>query len=280
MFSIYSSAFNLVKNGFNYLDSLDNFTAFADEVVISTISNNEDNTLEILKDYQKSNPKLKIKVCDLDRKDPIFWGKLRDAGLQECTQEFCISLDLDELIPIWKKYDWMSYARSLGFSEFDAYLVPLINLWGDVEHIRWDSETNYLFKWVLHKNPKSTKPNLKRGPVNFALLPDGTVDIDKSDTNELIYTDGNLVKFSPIISNKNGNAIDYISECQEKIFVYHTGYLSFENRVLRNKNFWNEQFKIQAGNRQDASANRFAPTEQQALWEKSLVKHGLKLWYE
>lgn len=277
MFSIYTSAFNIIKNNYDYSTAFKNYDEFADEVIISTIDNNDDSTIEILNDLAKCNNKFKIIKCPLKRQDPLFWGKLRNEGLKNCTQEFCVSLDLDELIPNWQKYNWINYARLLAYSTYDAYLVPLINLWGDKNHIRWDNDTNYLFKWVLHKNSKAGK-NLQRGTVNFAKKPDGTVDINKSDTNELIYEDGSLVQSERIIKNYKGNPSEYIEECFSKIFIYHTGYLNFQDKILRNKNFWNEQFNIQAGFDQIDLANKFAPIDKKNLDGKSLFKHNLKLW--
>ena len=102
--------------------------------------------------------------------------------------------------------------------------------------------------------------------------------ITKSDTNELIYEDGELVNSLRIINNHNGNPNEYIQECGLKIFIYHTGYLNFEDRILRNKNFWNEQFKIQAGFSQISSADQFATVDEKDLLNKNLFENNLKLW--
>ena len=47
MFSIYSSAFNLIKNNFDYKEAIDNFCNFAEEVVIA-VNTSEDDTLQVL----------------------------------------------------------------------------------------------------------------------------------------------------------------------------------------------------------------------------------------
>lgn len=277
MFSVYTSAFNIIKNNYDYITAFKNYDDFADEIIISTINDNDDPTIETLERIAESNNKFKIVKCDFKRADPLFWGKLRNEGLKNCTQEFCISLDLDELLPIWQKYNWINYARLLSYSTCDAYLVPLINLWGGKDYIRWDKDVNYLFKWALHKNLKNEK-KLTRGAVNFAKKLDGTVDISKSDTNELIYEDGSLVRAESVIKDYQGSPYKYIQECASKIFIYHIGYLHFEDKLLRNKNFWNEQFNIQAGFNQKDLANKFAPTDEKDLGGKNLIKHNLKLW--
>ena len=76
MFSIYSTAFNVVKNNFDYEEAIDNFCSFAEEVVIS-VNQSEDNTYEELsrlRDEKYSNLKciifllssktiIKLKLC-------------------------------------------------------------------------------------------------------------------------------------------------------------------------------------------------------------------------
>ena len=184
-------------------------------------------------------------------------------------------MDFDELVPVWQKYNWESFARILSFSNFDAYLVPILNLWGSYETIRWDNEFNYTDKWALHKNIKG---KIKRGPVKFAIREDGTIDVDKSDTKELIYDNGELVKYSSIINNRNGNLAQYIFECTNKIFIYHIGYANFEKRINLNKNFWYDQLKLRSGNRQEASIKKYTPTETTELFNKKLIKHNVPLW--
>ena len=274
MFSIYTSAFNIVKNGFDYAQSFDNYLSFSDEVVVSTTNNNEDSTLEVLEEYAKKYKNFRYIISNLDRKHPFFHGHLRDEALQECKEEFCICLDLDELLPLWQKYNWVSFARMLSFSEADAYLIPLINLWGSYETIRWDKEINYAYKWALHKNKKG---KIKRGPVKFAIREDGTVDVDKSDTCELIYENGDLVRFSQIITNPNGNLAQYIFESTTKMLIYHLGYADYNHRVKVNKNFWQDQLNIHSGNRQKDRIEKYIPTDAKTL-NKPLVKHNVPLW--
>lgn len=275
MFSIYTSAFNIVKNGFDYDQSFRNYLEFGEEVIVSTINNNEDSTIEVLEEYSSRHKNFKYIISDLDRKHPFFHGHLRDVSLQACSQEFCICLDLDELLPIWQKYNWISFARILSFSKFDSYLVPLLNLWGSYETIRWDKDMNYAYKWALHKNIKN---KIRRGPVNFAIRQDGTVDVDKSDTCELIYEDGSLIKYSQIINDQNGNLSQYLFECVSKMFIYHLGYADYDHRVRVNKNFWHDQLKIHSGNRQEDRINKYIPMNTNVLVNKPLITHNIPLW--
>lgn len=229
MISIYSSAFNLIKNEFDYDFFIKEFCFFADEVVIA-INKSEDDTEKELKKYQNDFHNLKIVNCDFNYKDPLLDGKIKNYALQKTTQEFKIGLDLDEYIPQWQKNIWLDLCYKLRFSSFNSYMIPSVNLYKD-----YNFYSSVGLKWYLHKE------GLFRGPVNFALKKEGTIDTSKSDTCELIDENGNLTLSQSIPNNIN------ILRSNTVPFVVHTGYVSFEKRILRNKNFWKQHWKIESG---------------------------------
>lgn len=227
MFSIYSSAFNLIKNKFDYANAISRFCCFADEVVVA-VNASEDGTLDKLNALEFNN--LKIIETNFSYEDPLLDGKIKNQALQATKEEFKIGLDMDEYIPTWQKDIWLNLAYKLRFDLYDCYMVPSVNLYRSEKHFFSISH-----KWYLHKS------GLFRGPVNFARKSDGTVDTTKSDTCELIDKNGNLVK-SKIFNND-------INDLRSKKvpYVVHTGYLSLDNRVLRNKNFWKKHWEIESG---------------------------------
>lgn len=111
-----------------------------------------------------------------------------------------------------------------------CYMIPSINLYKDYEHF-----TTITPKWYMHKS------GLYRGPVNFARKENGYIDTNKSDTCELIDSDGNLVSTKMAHSD-----IDSLRTGLHP-FVVHTGYLSLENRLLRNHNFWRQHWYTESG---------------------------------
>jgi len=227
MFSIYSSAFNLINNNFDYTESINNFCSFADEVVIA-VNKSEDNTFESLKSLNFHN--LKLIKTNFSYQDPLLDGKIKNEALQNTKEEFKIGLDMDEYIPLWQKDIWTNLAYQLRFDIYDCYMIPSLNLYKDR-----DNYFSIGHKWYLHKG------NLFRGAVNFAKNKDGTVDTSRSDTCELIDLNGNLVQSK--IFDKDINTL------RSKIapFVVHKGYLDLQNRILRNKNFWKQHWKIESG---------------------------------
>jgi hypothetical protein len=229
MISIYSSAFNLVKNKFDYEPSITNFCNFADEVVIA-VNTSEDDTFDQLTKYSLAYTNLKIISCDYSYSDPLLDGKIKNHALQNTTQEIKISLDMDEYIPYWQKSMWFKLSAELLNDSVSCYMIPSINLYKDMNHYSSISS-----KWYLHKS------GLYRGAVNFAKKQDGTIDTSKSDSCELLDINNNLVASRSIQAS--------IEDLRSRFypFVVHTGYANLHNRIIRNNNFWQKHWLTESG---------------------------------
>jgi hypothetical protein len=267
-FSIYTSAFNVVKNKFDYQSALLNFCSFAHEVVIA-VNTSEDNSQEEINRWAREvgATNLRIVPTDISYEDPLLDGKLKDAALQLCTNDALIGLDLDETVRLSDKDKWESLAYGLEFAPFDAYMLPSLNLWGDVRTVRWDEKENKKWKWYLHRR------GLKRGAVNFGKLLNGHVDIDKSDTCELIYPNGDLVRANRIDNEKATTLAEWTAFLDTVPFVFHLGYVNLGDRILRNKNFWKKHWEVESGKEVKV------PLEEKEL-EYPTFAHNLKLWHE
>jgi len=230
MFSIYTSAFNLIKNRFNYKFAIESFSKFADEVIIA-VNTSEDNTTNKILDFIiRHTRNVFIIETNIDYTDPLLDGKIKNTALQGTSKPIKIGLDMDEYIPLWQKPIWENIANQLQYSPAKSIMIPSVNLYKDKDH--YFSITP---KWYMHKE------GLYRGPVNFAKQKDGTIDTSKSDTCELIDENGNLV-----YSLQTPNDINSL-QSNNFPFVIHNGYLNLENRILRNKNFWKEHWKVESG---------------------------------
>lgn len=236
MLSIYTSIFNLQNNLFNWQEALDNFSDFADEVIVATTTYKSYVSLSLLLDYSKRNKKVKIVNTKFSLDEYDFDGKLKNAALKRCSEEFCILLDADERVRVSDRYKWENLAYKLRFDDCDAYFIPVIDL--------FNSEDEYKsigMKWYLHKN----KPNIQRGVVDFAKLENGKIDINKSDTTELCYTDGSLVYTKATFNNRKFDYEEDIINNNIPI-VYHLGWLEKETR-LRQSAFWKPVWENRAG---------------------------------
>jgi hypothetical protein len=227
--SIYSSAFNLIKNAFNHKLSIKRFCDFADEVVIC-VNTSADNTYEELLELTKLYKNLKIIKSNFSYSDPLLDGKIKNEALQATSNEIKIGLDMDEYIPMSQKLIWQDLANHLMSDNVDCYMIPSINLYKNEDHY-----FSILPKWYMHKS------GLFRGAVNFACKADGTVNTEHSDTCELIYQNGDLVNYkSTIISIEDLQKGDLP-------FVIHEGYLDLDSRLIRNKNFWSNHWLVESG---------------------------------
>jgi uncharacterized protein YxjI len=230
MFSIYSSAFNIIKNDFEYESFVNNFCQFAEEVVIA-VNKSEDDTLSALEDLQIKNNNLKIISTNFSYEDPLLDGKIKNEALQNTSNLIKIGLDLDEHIPIWQKQIWIEVGEFLiSKKDIGCIMIPSLNLYKDKDHYSTVGR-----KWYLHKE------GYQRGAVNFARKENGTVDTSKSDTCELIDINGNLVP-----SLAFDNSIESLRSGSVP-FVVHAGYADLEKRVKRNLNFWHNHWKVESG---------------------------------
>lgn len=252
---IYSSAFNLIKNKFNYLRSIDNFCNFADYVTIA-VNTSQDNTFTILQILTEKYPNLSIVSCDIPYTDPLLDGKIKNFALQSTkiqkgeAKGYLMSLDLDEIIDLNIKEWFVKNAEMyLSHYNFDALLVPSVNLWGSIHNVRWDADKNKAYKWYIHK------AGFSRGAVRGGVI-NGFLDINKSDGTELIKEDGSLTNYFPVSRGSEDNGwskppSDYYADLVKNQipYVFHLGYLDLQERIERNKAFWSEQWKACSNDR-------------------------------
>lgn len=258
MISIYSSAYNLGSNLFDWQSAIKRFSDFGDEVCIATNSNYDYTLLASHFNYDK---KIKIINTDISFDDYAFDGKLKNAALKACTQDFCVLLDLDEYISVKDKDKWIKWAVILGNQpNFDSLLIPVVDL--------FNSEKEYKSlgqKWYMHKN----LPNLQRGIVIFAKKDNGKIDHTRSDTCELIYDNGELCKsisiFYPDYPTISRLKLD------KSIHVWHTGWLDKQKR-LQSNSFWQKHWDNRAGYK----VNNIIHTEEE-LNKIEYWPHGLPI---
>jgi hypothetical protein len=258
--SIYTSAFNIVSSNFDIYKYIIHAVNMADEVVIA-VNTSKDNTLDVLESYKSDHNSIKLIQTDFSYSDPLLDGKIKNEALQATTGDLKIQLDLDEYIPLENKKDWLRVGNLFLKSGYKAIMIPVIDLYKDTDHIK-----NLGTKWYMHT------PGLYRGVVNFGKLENGHVDIEKSDTTELIDSEGNLVDSTYLIDPKL--PIDYKLKLIKNLnlpFVVHTGYLDLENRIHRNKTFWKSHWETEAGKEVNI------PLEVSQLENELYIEHKLNI---
>ncbi len=257
--SQYVAGWDLIKNSFDIKDYLDNAFYYVDEVCVA-LNTSKDNSLEILNKYkQDTGRNLKIIETNFSYDDPFCYGKIVNAALQGCSGDILALRDLDERNG-GSLSGFQCYCNNLLEDEdYQAYFLPVINLYGDYDH--YDSLNG---KWYLHKR------GLFRGAVNFGIKSDGRPDYNRTSTDELIDKDGNLVSTYQTFS-KDG-ALPYMKNGWP--FVYHLGYCDFNARVKRNVEMWIPFWEKATGGDKNNHA-----TDIKQLENKETFEHGLRLWH-
>ena len=238
--SVYTSLFNYSPDKFDLLGAFKNWSKYADEIVIATFEDQfRELFLVLLQDeFFEFRSKLRLifeKDTSLD--DPLFDGKLKNAALQNCSNELVIQQDMDERIG-GDPEQWEYLAKS--FEDFNYPItcaVPVIDLYKDYEHYK-----SVGFKFYFHK-----KEGIRRGVVNYAKRDDGTIDISKSDTTEPIDQNGNLVPYFADLRFKETFDIKHVH-------IIHLGFLDLKKRVENNK-FWKPHWKNRCGEEVDIATS-------------------------
>jgi len=230
--SVYTSLFNYSPDKFDLVAALQNWSKYADEIVIGTFKSQKQYLHHVIDDLEiKSKGAdfclIKIVECDTSLEDPLFDGKVKNAALQACSNDIVIQQDMDERLG-GKKELWDGLFNYLSRSDQNipsAFFIECIDLYKDYNHYKSLGQ-----KWYLH-----IKQNTFRGPVNFAIREDGSVDTDKSDGCELIDSSGNLIPSF----NLNKTFKDEHGVFQPDLpHVIHLGYLDLEKRLDHNNSFW------------------------------------------
>jgi hypothetical protein len=228
--SIYTSLFNIESGLFDLEDALANWSKYADEIVIATFDDEKDNIVTAIK-YAAEAISFKggIKVVmkkDTNLDDPLFDGKLKNAALQACSNKIVIQQDFDERIGGEKGY-WKDLAERIIQLKIPLGChIPVIDLYKDL-----DSYKSVNTKWYIH-----TKAGTERGPVNFAIRKDGTIDITKSDSCELINHNGDLISSVADLRFKQQEPQiegEKFNVCFPH--VIHLGHLDLQKRAQNNK---------------------------------------------
>jgi len=256
MFSIYHSAFNLVKHGFvGWEKSLQNSCRFADEVVIA-INTSTDGTREKVEEALTEFTNWRIVDTDFSYQDPWLDGKIKNAALQACTQDFKIQLDLDEYIPLWQKLLWENLAMQVACNPVQCAAVASVNLYKDWEHF-----SSITHKQYFHKGKAYRAPSLA------ARKSDGTINTKMSDGCDLVDANGHFVK---TMSTPNDQANLESGKCP---FVIHFGYVDLDSRLKRNHEFWHEHWYVEGGGQAPAHTIHMKPEDFEYLY----IPHKLKL---
>jgi hypothetical protein len=272
--SVYTSLFNYDPEKFDLFGAFKNWSKYSDEIVIATFEDQREGlegvVAKVFLDYNGKDDfynRFKIVSClDTSLDDPLFDGKLKNAALQACSNELVIQQDMDERIGgDTEQWDTLKYVLKNRKAPHAA-MISVIDLYKDYNHYK-----SVNGKWYLH-----LKEGSNRGPVNFAKREDGSLDINKSDSCELIDENGDLIpyfidpRFAQPFANKEIESFDISMP-----HVIHLGYVDLNKRIENNK-FWQpvwsnrngEEVKTAVSLEQLEKENKYFKHKQKSPWWK------------
>jgi hypothetical protein len=270
--SVYTSLFNYDPEKFDLFGAFKNWSKYSDEIVIATFEDQREGlegvVAKVFLDYNGKDDfynRFKIVSClDTSLDDPLFDGKLKNAALQACSNELVIQQDMDERIGgDTEQWDTLKYVLK-NRKASHAAMISVIDLYKDYNHYK-----SVNGKWYLH-----LKEGSNRGPVNFAKREDGSLDIYKSDSCELIDENGDLIpyfidpRFAQPFANKEIESFDISMP-----HVIHLGYVDLNKRIENNK-FWQpvwsnrngEEVKTAVSLEQLEKENKYFKHKQKSPW--------------
>ena len=189
------SAYTTVRNALGQDYPMEECLAsvdFCDEIVVVDSSDFEDGksidgTWEKLVELQKNNSRMIIHHIDRDYKNarrPSLWdGQNKSLARSLCTQDFCLQIDIDEIIHESDAGKYLSLIKNFP-KNADVVALPMVEYWGDKEKVRMDINVS---KWRVSKNA----PYITHGIPKSARLYDESGELYSqpyaSDSCDLIH---------------------------------------------------------------------------------------------
>jgi len=249
-----------IKYGFPFEESIKAALKVSDEVVVVD-GGSTDGTIDKLKEMCNTVAKpntgvLKVYEHPWDMENPSIMGDEKSWARQQCTGNWLIQLDADEII----HEPWTNALRELINKNKNIELMdlPVINFYRNKENIRLDPNP---WKWRVSKN----NPNIIHGIHAKARQFDSdkmrvTMNKKISDSCEIIYSDS--LKIVPhkavfpqsfakthyeIYNSKNitENIAKYLIELENlvknHIIILHDSWLDLETKKKRGE-FWQNTY--------------------------------------
>lgn len=266
--SVYGYAFNCTVRDFDLDGAIANFTSFADETVIATLSTQEDDTLARLMAHEMVlGGRLKVVVSDINPlKDNRFDGNLKTLAMHACSKDnLLVIADCDERFLLSQRPLWDSWGeRLLAVSGCDGLMIPVLDLYGSRDTIRADQAIGQKFR--LHKHTV-----VKRGVPSYAERANGLIATNASDTTEPLLANGQLASFGSVVHNPVNLRPQMAQGLKGTPFVTHLGWLDLDRRAKIGREWWAPRWKERSGRDEDV------PVDRRALEGYPLIKHNLNL---
>ena len=146
----YNTTKDCNKAQYPWRESIQSMLGFCSEVVVVD-GGSKDGTLEELRDWAATEPRLKVHLIERDWSHPrfaLFDGAQKAEARRRCTGQFLWQMDADEVVP---QRDWdkvIELCRTFP-KEIDLLSLPVTEFWGGPRKVRIDVNP---WKWRLSRN--------------------------------------------------------------------------------------------------------------------------------
>lgn len=256
----YTYVKNAVEMNYPFKQSIQSMLDCCDEVVVIDASTKQDGTQDILSDLVKNNEsKLNVYEYEVDWSVPnygIWDGKLKAIARSQCTGDYLMQMDSDELIeenarP--KIENLINQLQGLKAPAPSLVACPVVEYWGSAGKVRIDVNP---WKWRISRNDPSIThgiPNELRKIENGLLYAkQGTDGCDYIDSNTgLVIPCANFVNNDIETVRRAAITDESVAHTYEQWFnivvselptIYHFSWWSVYQKMLKFEKYWNNHW--------------------------------------
>jgi glycosyltransferase involved in cell wall biosynthesis len=248
--SSYTTAFNCIKAGYPWEESISSVLPFSKEVVVVD-GGSDDGTYEKLKEWEETEEKLKVYqniVSWNTNESRVSDGQQKALARSLCESEFCFQIDADEVFHEDDYQKLLDIAKHMP-KNIDVLCLPVVEYWGASGKIRADILPH---KERLSRNNANITHGVPRPLRQFNDEGEMYVDWVKSDGCNLI--DVNNFAVVPQASFFDGRAEElrqnnlqeyekYVNwAVQNYPTVFHFSWYNLSRKIRSFRDYWQFQW--------------------------------------
>jgi glycosyltransferase involved in cell wall biosynthesis len=246
----YTTTRNCIEQDYPFEECIQSMLQLCDEVCVVD-GESTDGTWEKLLELKEKDNRIQVKQVHRNWDHPrfaVFDGAQKAVAKDMCTKEYCLQLDVDQVIHEDDIEKFTNLLRNFP-KQVSGIALPTVEPWGNKGKIRCDI---HCWKWYLYKNDS----NITHGIELDARAYDENGDLYAKwgDGCEPIYKDsGQSVNFITFyteeIDNLRKQAMSdsralakyeawYDSAIKSLPSIYHFSWFNLERKIKTYKNYW------------------------------------------
>lgn len=256
--SAYTTTKDCFEGQYPLKASIESVLPIVDELIVYDSSRNNDGTIELLKELEKANKKIKvIHDSELDWKSKnhgINDGIAKANSRKLCTGTVLIQFDIDEIFHEKDIKKWKDLCFEFSTGNIEVLHLPVIEFWGkkkiridigptkervtkNLPHIthgipkqlRWYDKNNLLFS-----KPGSDSCNLiNSSTLNPIQQYMPNIDFYWNLRQSSLYNEDDLETYEKLYKK-------YVIDNEKYPCIYHYSWFNIKRKFVAYKNFWTD----------------------------------------